>query len=65
MAISTCPKCPGSTFENKLYSPTGSKFKLSFIQCSSCGAVVGVMDYFNIGGLIQALAKKLGVGSIS
>jgi hypothetical protein len=29
-----------------------------------CGAVIGVMDYFNIGGMLQTLAKKLGVGSI-
>jgi hypothetical protein len=64
MATSTCPKCDSTTFEAKEYSPRGSNFKYQFIQCASCGAVVGVMDYFNIGGMLQTLAEKLRVGSI-
>jgi len=65
MAISTCPKCSNSTFEMKEYSPRGSDFKYSFIQCDACGAVVGVTDFYNIGGMLETLAKKLGVGNIT
>ncbi len=64
MATATCPKCDSTTFEAKEHTPRGSNFKFLFVQCAHCGAVVGVMDYFNIGGMLQSLAKKLGVGSI-
>jgi len=65
MALSsTCMKCGSTSFESKTVTPHGSNFKLNFIQCSSCGGVVGVMDYFNIGGMLQSLARKLGIGSI-
>jgi predicted nucleic-acid-binding Zn-ribbon protein len=60
MALSTCVKCGGSSFEISHVSPTGSNFKLMFIQCSSCGGVVGVMDFYNIGQSLHDLAKKLG-----
>ena len=46
MAISTCPKCDSHYFEMKEAEPNGSKYKIMFIQCSSCGAVVGTTDYF-------------------
>jgi hypothetical protein len=29
-----------------------------------CGGVVGVLDFFNIGAMLQTLAKKLGAGNI-
>jgi len=61
MAASTCPKCGNSFFETVEKEPRNSNFKLLFVQCSSCGAVVGVMDFWNIGQLIHVLAKKLGV----
>lgn len=61
MATSTCPKCSNHSFEVAEQTPKGSNFKLLFVQCSSCGAVVRVMDYFNIGGLLHTLAKKLNI----
>ena len=64
MAVSTCPKCESTVFEIKEHEPRGSSFKYGFVQCAACGAVVGVMDFFNIGGMLQSLAKKLGIGSI-
>jgi hypothetical protein len=65
MALSsTCVKCGSTSFEMKEVTPRGSNFKLNFVQCSSCGGVVGVLDYCNIGGMLQTLANKLGVGSI-
>jgi hypothetical protein len=59
MAISTCIKCGGTKFENKSVTPKGSNFVLTFIQCASCGGVVGVMDYYNLGQDIQEIKKVL------
>lgn len=56
---SKCPKCEASNFETVLESPKNSNFKVQFIRCASCRAVVGVMDYYNIGKLIHVLAEKL------
>jgi len=39
----------------------GSNFKHTFIQCSKCGAVVGVTDYFNVVAMLEKLAKSLNV----
>jgi len=61
MAYSTWVKCGSTSFEIKENSPKGSQFKLMFVQCSSCGGVVAVMDYYNIGVLIHSLAKKLNI----
>jgi hypothetical protein len=63
MATSTCPKagCGSHRFEMVENTPSGSAYKLMFIQCASCGTVVGVMDYFNIGNLLKKVAKALRV----
>jgi hypothetical protein len=60
MATSTCIKCGGTAFESVVQSPRGANFKVTFIQCASCGGVVGVMDYYNIGQDIHDLARELG-----
>lgn len=63
MALSRCPRgeCSGTSFELREIEPRHAAYKLHAIQCSSCGAVVGVMDYFNIGVLVRKLAKALHV----
>lgn len=61
MAMSTCVKCGGHRFEVKENEPTGAMFKLLFIQCSGCGGVVGVTEYFNIGATLGIIADKLGI----
>lgn len=61
MAHSSCPKCGNHGFETVITTPSGSNFKLLFIQCSSCGCVIGVLDYYNIGRLLENLAKNLKV----
>jgi len=61
MATSTCVKCGSGTFETVEHTPKKSAFKLIFIQCSSCGGVVGVIDFYNIGDRLTELGKKLGV----
>ena len=60
MASSTCVKCDGRSFEVKLAEPHGGNFKYYFVQCSSCGGVVGVTDYYNIPMILLKLGKKLG-----
>jgi hypothetical protein len=44
MAVSTCVKCGGHSFELALFTPIGESRKLTLVQCSQCGAPVGVMD---------------------
>jgi ribosomal protein S27AE len=61
VAKPTCPNCGSTSFQNTDMMPTGSNFLLNFIHCSSCGAVVGVMDFHNIGEQIKDLARALGV----
>ncbi len=48
-----------------LAEPHGSAFVLYFVQCASCGGVVGVQEYHNIGAMLkkqQAAIKKLANG---
>jgi predicted nucleic-acid-binding Zn-ribbon protein len=61
MAVSTCVKCGSRSFEVKAAEPTGAKFTFLFVQCSSCGSVVGVTEHCNVGVLVRQLAKKLHV----
>ena len=63
MAYSKCPKCDNGYFEVTENSPSKSNFKLLFVQCSSCGSVVGTMDYWNIGTLLKELEQKVGFGT--
>ena len=44
MAVSTCIKCSGHSFELALFTPLGDSRKLTIVQCSMCGTPVGVMD---------------------
>lgn len=61
MAQSTCPKCGSHSFELAEAPLSGAKFRYCFIQCSSCGCVVGVTDHHNVPSLLEKLAKRLGV----
>ena len=44
MAVSTCIKCDGHSFELALFTPLGESHKLTMVQCASCGTPVGVLD---------------------
>ncbi|GAO01973.1 hypothetical protein PSR1_00838 [Anaeromyxobacter sp. PSR-1] len=59
MARPTCPACQNSRFEAVNFEPSGSKFKFVSVQCASCGAIVGVMDYTNIGAELGSLRKDV------
>lgn len=61
MAMSTCSKCISHSFEVFENEPWGSNYKLIFVQCSQCGAVVGVLDFFNIGDQCQQIKKALNI----
>lgn len=60
MAISKCVKCNSTSFEVKTMD-VGAKFKIAFVQCSSCGGVVGVLEATNVGYLVRQLAKEQGI----
>lgn len=51
--ISSCGKCGGHSFKVVLQEPSGSRFKVNFVQCSSCNTPVGVLDYYNTGAQLE------------
>ncbi|MDP2720834.1 MAG: hypothetical protein Q8O75_02740, partial [bacterium] len=57
--MSKCAKCNSTSFKIQEKEPTGSRFKLLFVQCSMCGVPIGVVEYHNTGSLIQNLEKKI------
>lgn len=63
MAIPKCPKgdCTSTVFSVSEFEPSGSRFRLMAVHCSRCGAVVGVMDFFNIGAQVNKIGEKLGL----
>jgi len=58
MAISTCGKCGGHSFELALFTPVGESRKLTLVQCSACGAAVGTLDPAT-GPQIEALKREV------
>lgn len=65
---SKCVKCGNGTFELAENTPVSSKYTFQFVQCSSCGGVAGVVDYMNVGAMLEdqnealkLIAAKLGV----
>ena len=59
MAKSSCPKCQGGNFEVQQVKPATSKFTLLFVQCASCGAVVGALEQHNIGEILDKQGEAL------
>jgi hypothetical protein len=67
MAAPTCPKCGSGSFTMTEFTPAHSEFRLNAVHCGACGAVIGVMDFYNIGGrlnkqdeAIKKIAKQIG-----
>lgn len=58
MAVSTCLKCAGHSFEVALLTPMGESHKLTIVQCSSCGTPIGVMDPAS-GPVLDALKHQI------
>lgn len=65
MAIPKCSKCGNDSFETNIVSPAKSNFKLQFVNCASCGTIVGTMDFFNTAKLLENMAIKLKLGDIT
>ena len=40
-------------------SPTGSNFKMNFVQCVTCNVPVGVVDYYDNNNLIRRVEVKV------
>jgi len=59
MAYSRCPQCENTAFEVVENSPSKSRFKLLFVQCGKCGSVIGTMDFFNVGSMIETVESKI------
>jgi len=57
MAIPTCPKCGGQTFELALFIPIGASQKFECIQCSACGVPVPVVATREIEALRAQIAS--------
>ena len=58
MAVSTCMKCAGHSFEVALVTPIGESRKLTIVQCSQCGTPVAVMDPAT-GPAMEALKNQI------
>jgi hypothetical protein len=58
MAVSTCIKCSGHSFELALFTPIGESKKLTIVQCSQCGTPVAVMDPAT-GPAMEALKNQI------
>jgi hypothetical protein len=58
MAISTCNKCSGHSFELALFTPIGESRRLTLVQCAACGAAVGALDP-STGPQIEALKGQV------
>lgn len=62
MATSKCSSCGSHSFEMVTNEPHNSNYKYNFIQCSGCGAVIGVTEFFNIGQILnehEEIIKKI------
>lgn len=57
--LSTCTKCSGHLFELSEQSPSGSSFKMYFVQCSKCGGPIGSMEYFSAGAKLTGLEGEV------
>jgi hypothetical protein len=58
MAVSTCGKCGGHSYELALFTPIGESRKLTLVQCSACGTAVGALDP-STGPQIEALKTQV------
>ena len=58
MAVSTCAKCGGHSFERALLTPVGEDIELAIVQCANCGTPIGALDSAS-STLIEGLQKQI------
>ncbi len=61
MAKPTCVKCGSSQFGMTTQNLKDVNHEYSFIHCSSCGTVVGVVNEYNIANLLLRVCDHLGI----
>ena len=61
MAKPTCPKCGNHKLEVTDHEPANLIRRIQFVQCASCGVVVGVLDPWCHDDILSGIAKKLDV----
>ena len=54
-----CGHCGGTRTKLGNIEPEGAQFKQSAIVCSSCSAILGVSDYYDVGHLIKEQEKEI------
>jgi len=59
MATSNCLRCENTTFEVQVLDLQRADFKHLCVQCERCGAVVGVLDFYNVGNMLLAQNKAI------
>lgn len=67
MANSKCGSCNSASFELVINNDVkGSAYPIAFVQCSSCGAVVGALEEKNSEWIFSQLKKSVeGVEAIA
>lgn len=59
MATSTCVRCGSMRFEAVDVVPRNSAIAMVFVQCESCGGVVGALDAKHVGRYLDGIAAAL------
>jgi len=59
MATTTCGKCGQHRFEIVEVSPASGRYKHNVIQCVGCGTPIGVVNYRNLGTLLDQQELKI------
>ena len=57
---SECLRYSSQRFEAVEAKIEGARHRYMFVQCASCGGVVGILNYQNVPSMINQLAQKLG-----
>lgn len=61
MALSTCPKpgCDSHRFELVEADVQNARFKMYFVQCQGCGAVLATQPYQNTNVMVEGVQRQI------
>lgn len=59
-STSKCPSCQKTGFEIVTEEPQGSNYKVNIVRCRYCKTAIGAMEYYNLGALLEKIAKRMG-----
>lgn len=57
--MSKCGACSGTMFEIKEAKISRAAFRMYFVQCSACGAVIGTLPYQDTNANLEDVKKTL------